>query len=179
MPRQQPDWPAWQRCWLWLSWWSPQSELSLCRYGWWSQAGGATLYYSYRWETHTIHFLFFSSKKWKSDLTHCSVSRSDRLTVLPPQVCCVSPPLERRNSPGKGRPAVWHAPHWDMGARLPSEGEDGERVEDHHSKRRMSESTAIDSVLTAYNIQSLSATPLPLPWYEPLWGKTALDMKNV
>ena len=39
------------------------------------------------------------------------ISHGGRLTVLPPQACCVSPPLERRNSPGRGRPAVWHAPH--------------------------------------------------------------------
>lgn len=46
-----------------------------------------------------------------------------RLTSLPLLACCVSPPLVRRNSPGRGRPAVWHAQRWDTGATLLSESE--------------------------------------------------------
>lgn len=44
-----------------------------------------------------------------------------RLTVLLLLACCVSPPLERRNSPGRGRPAEWRALRWDTDATLPSE----------------------------------------------------------
>lgn len=39
-------WPAWQRCWLWRSWWTPRWEPSPCRYGWSPPAGEAAPYCS-------------------------------------------------------------------------------------------------------------------------------------
>lgn len=89
------------------------------------------------WRSNSLLLLEGSRKRHKRTLlTFCQrhnqclhVSRGfDRcceaviLTVLPPLACCVSPPLARRNSPGRVQPAEWHAQRWDMGARLPSEG---------------------------------------------------------
>lgn len=61
---------------------------------------------------------------WSIYNMHCSVwtLMFQWLTLLLPLACCVAPQLGRRNSPGRGRPARSHAPHWDMGVRWQSEG---------------------------------------------------------
>lgn len=53
---QHQHWPASQRYWLWPSWWSPRWEPSPSHCGWWSPAGEATLYYSWKHaKTHMIN----------------------------------------------------------------------------------------------------------------------------
>lgn len=56
------------------------------------------------------------TKKERKKLFHT------QLTWPPPLVCCGVPLPERRSSPDRGRPAVWHAQRSSMGAGSLSEG---------------------------------------------------------
>lgn len=75
-----------------------------------------------------IQFIFSKGKTQVSWTAQLSSLSSQWRTVLPPLACCVSPPLVRRSSPGRGQPAGWHAPRWGMGVRLLSEGGQPESV---------------------------------------------------